>query len=88
MRHHTTFAADHQAVAALEAGNATTGSDVEVVNSSGLQLRATAHVIAVMRIAAIDDDVACVKPWHEIAKRLINNGRRHHQPDGVRLGKP
>ena len=52
------LAADHQAVAALQAPDAAAGADIGVVNAARLQLLGAANVVDVIRVAAIDDDVA------------------------------
>ena len=54
-------AADHQAVAALEAEDAAAGADVDVVDALLAQLRGPADVVAVVGVAAVDDDVALVQ---------------------------
>ena len=53
------LAADHQAVAALQAGDAAAGADVDVVDGSARgEPRRAADVVAVVGVAAVDDDVA------------------------------
>ena len=52
------LAADHLAVAALQAPDAAAGADVDVVDALGLQLRGAADVVEVVGVAAVDDDVA------------------------------
>src|SRR5213083_1844877 len=51
-------AADHHAIAALEAPHAAAGADVDVMDAAGLQRLGTSDVVLVERIAAVDNDVA------------------------------
>ena len=52
------LAADHQAVAALEAPDAAAGADVDVVDAALGQRGRARDVVAVVGVAAVDDDVA------------------------------
>src|SRR6266571_4269993 len=58
--------ANHQAVTALEAPDASTRSAVHIVNTLALKLGSAPNIIVVVGITAIDDDV----PWCE----MRNNG--------------
>ena len=51
-------AADHQAVAALEAEDAAAGAAVDVVDPALGELAGAADVVAVVGVAAVDDRVA------------------------------
>src|SRR5579884_1128226 len=52
------FAADHQAVAALEAPDAAARAGVYVVQPAGRELLGAANVVDVVRVAAVNDRVA------------------------------
>ena len=52
------FAANHQAVAARQAGHAAAGAHIDVVDTRPRQGGGTPDVVAVPGIAAVDDDVA------------------------------
>src|SRR5262249_26903128 len=56
--HDVVFAADHHAVTAIETPNAAAGADVDVVDTLKSQVLGSANVIDVIRITAIDQDVA------------------------------
>ena len=82
--HHGVFAADHLAVAALGPGDAAARAHVEMVDSARLQRGGAADVIAVVGVAAVDDDVVGVEQRRERGQHLIDEGRRNHQPDRTR----
>src|SRR5882724_4333647 len=65
--HRVFGAADHHAIAAIDAPNAAAGSDVHVIDAFGFQLPCTADVIFEIGIAAIDDGVAAL---HSIRQGL------------------
>ena len=66
------LAADHQAVAALEAEHAAAGADVDVVDALLAQLGRPVDVLAVVGVAAVDDDVARL---HQLGQLLDDVGR-------------
>ena len=78
------LAANHQAVAAVEPGDAAAGADIDVMDPLFLQCRCAMDIVTVVRIATIDDDIASFKQRTQFRKFLINHGGRHHQPDGAR----
>src|SRR5712675_2162539 len=51
------FAADHHAVAALDAPDAAAGSDVDVMDAAFPERLAAADVVLPKGVAAVDDDV-------------------------------
>jgi len=55
------LAADHQAIATIESGNAAAGADVHMVETLCAQGCRAAQVIMVVGIAAVDDHVALVE---------------------------
>ncbi len=82
-------AADHQAVAALEAVDAAARADVEVVDAVvGEQRAGAVDVVAVPRVAAVDDRVAGFEQRSELVDRVADVGGRHHQPDVAGRGQP
>ena len=58
MLHHVRLAADHHAVAALQPPHAAAGADIDVVDALGRQFLGAPDVVDVIRIAAVDEDVA------------------------------
>ena len=78
-------AADHQAVAALQAEDAAAGADVDVVDALLPQLLGPADVVAVVGVAAVDDDVALVEERGDLVDDLPGDAGRDHHPDGPRL---
>ncbi len=83
MFHDVGFAADHQAVPALQAPYAAAGSDIGVVNAFGLQLLGAPNIVDVIGVAAIDDDVAlgmreasCSSVWSTTAAGTISQTAR------------
>ena len=85
--HDVVLAADHQAVAPLEAEDATARADVDVVDAGGLQALGAVDVVAVVRVAAVDDDVARREHLREIGDRRVDEGGGHHDPHRSRLGE-
>ncbi len=55
---HVGLAADHHAVAALQAPDAAAGADVDVVDALRRQLLGAPDVVDVVGVAAVDEDVA------------------------------
>ncbi len=49
----------------------------------GLQVRSTADVIVVVRVAAVNDRVLALEKWDEGLQRRIDRSRWHHHPDGA-----
>ena len=84
---HRVFAADHHAVAALQAPHAAARADVDVVDALRRELLGAADVVDVVGIAAVDEDVAGFEMGQEIGDGLVHDRRRHHQPDRPRLGQ-
>ena len=65
------LAADHQAVAALEAPDAAAGADVDVVDALAPRARCGAgDVVEVVRVAAVDEDVVRLEQRRELRRRV------------------
>src|SRR5262249_2048808 len=71
---------DHQAVAALEAEYAAAGSDVDVFDATRHERRCAVDVVAVVAVAAVDDDVAAVHQLGELVHDSARDRRRDHHP--------
>jgi hypothetical protein len=82
--HHRRLAADHEAVAALATPDSTASADVHVVDALRRELRRTPDVVDIVRVAAVDEDVAGGQQGHEVVDGRVNGRCRHHQPDGPR----
>jgi hypothetical protein len=85
MPHDVVLAADHLAIAALEAPDAAAGADVDVMNALGGEFLGAANVVDVIGIAAVDHDVAGFELRGEVLQGGIHNAGGNHQPDGARL---
>ena len=85
MFHHVLLTADHHAVAALQSPHATAGAYVHVMDFLGSKVLRTADVVYVIRVAAVDENVAGFEQQQEIGDTLVYNRRRHHQPNGSGL---
>ena len=63
--------ADHHAIAAVQAPNAAARSDVDIINSLGLQRFGAPKVIPPKAVATVDDDVARFKQLGKLPDRGI-----------------
>ena len=81
------FTANHHAVAALEAPDAAARPHVHVVDALRGELLRAPDVVDVVRIAAVDQDVAVLEQRDEIVDARIHDPCRDHQPDGSRLAE-
>src|SRR6516162_7965287 len=66
MPHGRIRSADHHAVSALQTPDAAAGSDIHVVDPFRRELLGAADVVHVVRIAAVDEDVAALAVRHEV----------------------
>ncbi len=82
------FAADHQAVAPIDAGDAAAGADVDVMVFRRREAFGAADVVAVVGVAAVDDDVAGRDAGQQFPQQVIHRAGGHHQPDGARPRHP
>ena len=82
------FASDHQAIAPRETRDAPTRPDVDVMDAARFQRVRAAEIVAVIRIAAVDDDVAGIEQRDEQCERLVDDRSGHHQPHDARRGEP
>jgi hypothetical protein len=76
--------ADHQAMSALEAEHATAGADVDVLDSALAQRRRAVDVVAVVNVAAVDDDVSGLHPIGELIDDATSDRGRDHDPGDAR----
>src|SRR5882724_1950163 len=83
--HDAVFAADHLAVAALEAPDAAAGADVNIVNAFGSEFLGAADVVDVVGVAAVDEDIVLAEFGSEIGDGGVDNRGWNHQPDGTGL---
>ena len=83
---HGLVAADHHAIAALDAPDAAGGADVEIMDAALFQFLAAADVVLPEGVAAVDDDVALLHQLGERLDGLLGDlARRQHHPGGARL---
>ena len=76
--------ADHEAVAAVEAEDAAARADVDVVDALVLQRGRAPDVVAVVRVAAVDDDVAGLEDSGDLVDDLPRDPRGDHEPHHAR----
>src|SRR3984957_10523688 len=79
--------ADHETVAPLQTPDAATGAHVHILDSLRGELSTAANVIDVIRIAAIDQNVAGLQEWGQLGNRSVHIPGRDHQPNCTWLGK-
>src|SRR5262249_38386211 len=78
-------AADHHAVAALQAPDTAARPYVHVMDLLRREFPGAADVVHVVGVAAVDEDVAGLEMGQEVGAGYVHDGRRDHQPDGPRL---
>ena len=79
-------AANHHAIAALDAPDASRRAAIDVANSFFGQLFCAADIVLVEGIAAIDDNVVALKQAAETFDRFFGDlPGRQHQPNRARL---
>src|SRR6516162_398394 len=79
-------AADHHAIATLDAPDAAAGANVDVVDLAIFQLQRTANVIFVIGVAAVNDDVARFEALGKSIDSLLGGiAGGNHDPGGARL---
>ncbi len=80
-------AADHQAVAALEAPDAAAGAHVDVVDALGGEFFGAADVVDVVGVAAVDEDVAGFEMRDDLGDGVVDGCGGDHEPDGAGFGE-
>src|SRR5687768_14540303 len=78
------IATDHQRVAALEAPDATARADVDVLEAALRHPRRAPKVVAVVRVAAVDYDVAVLRQRNEQVERVVHDRGWHREPNRSR----
>jgi hypothetical protein len=78
------FATNHQAVPAFETPHSAARADVNIVDAVCRELLSAPDVVHVIRVAAIDQNVARLELGEEIGNRLVHDRSGHHEPDGSR----
>ena len=78
------LAADHEAVAALQAPDPAAGPAVDVVDALRPQLLGAADVVAVVRVATVDHGVAGLEQVGQPVDGLLDVAGGHHHPGGAR----
>ena len=79
------LAADHQAEAALEAEDPPAGTNVDEVDALRCERLGAVDVVAVVAVAAVDDDVVRLEHGCELVDDQAGDCGRHHHPDRARL---
>ncbi len=74
------FAANHQAVAALQAPDTATGADIEIAYVLLFQIFGTTHIVGKIGVSTVDDDVAVAEQARELLDDIIDDLVGHHDP--------
>ncbi len=80
-------AADHQTVAPFQTPDTAAGAHVDILNALGRELLTAADVIDVIRIAAVDQNVAGLQVGRDLGNGFVHHRGGNHQPDGARFGE-
>src|SRR6202012_2134124 len=72
-------------VAAFQAPDATACAYVDIVDALGSQLLGAANVVDIVRVAAIDQDVALFKHGSDLSDGFFHGAGRNHEPKRTRL---
>src|SRR4029079_4925312 len=67
---HRWFACEHQAVAALAAPDAAAGAHVDEMDAVLGEVAGAGNVVVVVRVAAVDDGIACREERHPLGAAL------------------
>ena len=86
--HRLFWSANHETVAALQAPDAATGADIEIVNALGVEFFSPAYVVDVVRVPAIDHDIILLETGSKVAERPVDHCRWHHHPSRPRWRQP
>jgi hypothetical protein len=78
------LAADHEAVATLQAPHPAGGTAVHVVDLVRGELPGAGDVVAVVRVPAVDHHIIRVEQRNQLVKRGLHGRGRHHEPDRTR----
>ena len=79
------LAANHLAVATLQAPNPSADADIDMMNSCLLKLSRTTYVVMIIGVATVDHDIARLEQRCQGSEHRINRRGRHHQPHGTGL---
>ena len=79
------LAANHHAVAALQAPDAAAGADVDVVDALRREFFGAPDIVDVIGISPVDEDVTGLKRRHEVGDGFVHGRGRNHQPHRPRL---
>ena len=79
------LAADHHAVTSLQSPDAAARSHVHVVDSLRREFLGAPDIVNVIGIAAVDQNVLCLKMGQKIRDSFVHDRRGNHQPDRTRL---
>ena len=78
-------AANHHAVTAVQPPHAAAGADIDVANAFAFEGLGSAHIVLVIGVAAIDDDVTAVQHFAQGVHCGFGDGAcRQHDPDCAR----
>src|SRR5829696_2920259 len=81
------IATNHEAVTTLQPEDPTAGTDVDIVNALLAQLGGPADVIAIVRVAAVDDDVAFVEDVGQLLDDFAGDPSGDHHPGNPGLAE-
>ena len=87
MPHNGILAADHVAIAPFQPPYAAADADIDIVQTLASQFAGAANVVVIVRVAALDDDVARLEQRHQRLQHGIHHRGRQHHPDRAWLGQ-
>ena len=82
------LAADHHAEATLQAEHAAAGADIDVADAPLGERRRPVDVVAVVAVAAVDEDIALVEMLGHIGDDAVGDAGGDHDPGAARGGEP
>ena len=82
--HRPVLSADHQAVAPLQTPDAPAGPAVDEMDPLRCQALRVGDVVAVVRVAPVDDGVVGCEMGYQVVDDLVHDRRRDHDPDVAR----
>ena len=85
--HDVFLAADHQTEAALLAEHAAAGAAIDVMDAPGVERFRPEDIVAVVAVAAVDDDVAGIHARGQILDGLARHRGGNHDPDCAGFGQ-
>src|ERR1700730_19450338 len=78
--YHAFFPANHHAVGAFTTPYTAARPHIYIMNFLWCEFLGATNIIEVVRVAAVNENVAVLEMRQEVVNTLITSSRRHHQP--------